>query len=412
MTCENKKIICYMHFLWYFGIVIKGIKGFEMELNYLIVYLEILTLCWIFTAVIFLSVRPDFGSVWEVRIFKCLLVTVLIALIADGFTHAHYRHFIHLPIPLLSFLYGLYMFMMSGLLSYFWLLFAEMKLNVSIADNRKYFILATIPVILIGIAAFSSIKTGWLFQIDENAVYHRGPFWVHQNIVAYGFFLITTVHALIKAKNEKSPQQRKEYYIISMFLISPFFGALLQLFIGSHPFVAPATVLGMFFIFINLQANAINRDTLTSLNNRKSTNEYIEENLTKATKENAYYVFMIDIDGFKLVNDTYGHLEGDKALVLFANVLRKNVDEYHGFVARYGGDEFLVVIEKKYLEDPDKFMEDVNDALAVEKEKQGLLYSLHGSYGYKICDGSSKRLESVIDDADAMLYKVKMARKA
>ena len=121
---------------------------------------------------------------------------------------------------------------------------------------------------------------------------------------------------------------------------------------------------------------------------------------------------MIDIDGFKLVNDTYGHLEGDKALVLFANVLRKNVDEYHGFVARYGGDEFLVVIEKKYLEDPDKFMEDVNDALAVEKEKQGLLYSLHGSYGYKICDGSSKRLESVIDDADAMLYKVKMARKA
>ncbi len=105
-----------------------------MELNYLIVYLEILTLCWVFTAVIFLSVRPDFGSVWEVRVFKCLLVTVLIALIADGFTHAHYRHVIELPIPLLSFLYGLYMFMMSGLLSYFWLVFAEMKLKT---DKRS-----------------------------------------------------------------------------------------------------------------------------------------------------------------------------------------------------------------------------------------------------------------------------------
>ena len=383
-----------------------------MEFNYLIVYLEILALSWIFTAVIFLSVRSDFGSVWEVRIFKCLLVTVLIALIADGFTHAHYRHFLYLPIPLLGFLYGLYMFMMSGLLSFLWLLFAEMKLNVSLPDNRKYFYLALVPVVLIGIAAFSSIKTGWLFQIDQDAMYHRGPFWIHQNIIPYSFFLITTVHSLLKAKNEKSPQQRKEYYIISMFIISPFLGALLQLFIGNHPFVAPATVLGLFFIFINLQANAINRDTLTSLNNRKSTNEYIEENLTKASPENAYYVFMIDIDGFKLVNDTYGHLEGDKALVLFANVLRRNVDEYHGFVARYGGDEFLAIIDKKYLDNPDKFMEDVNAELAKEKEKEGLLYSLHGSYGYKICDGSSKRLESVIDDADAMLYKVKMARKA
>lgn len=86
-------------------------------------------------------------------------------------------------------------------------------------------------------------------------------------------------------------------------------------------------------------------DTLTGLPNRAFLNSHAEETLTLALKnQTTFGIEIIDIDFFKQLNDTFGHLSGDRFLSQFAELLQQLTHEYENvFVARYGGDEFVVV---------------------------------------------------------------------
>ena len=259
--------------------------------------------------------------------------------------------------------------------------------------------------------SFATIKTDWFFSIDDEGIYTRGPYWFLQVFVCYGYFLFTTVHAFMAARREPSALVRKQYYTISAFLIAPAIGALLQLLIGLHPFVAPATSISMLIIFLNLQANMINNDSLTGMHNRKSAERYIEELKLHASPRNPFYLYMMDIDKFKKINDSFGHVEGDVALRTIANVLQKVCDEYSGFICRLGGDEFLAVIESKQIKDPEDFPAAIETAMEKEARILNLPYELVISAGYTTCDSPMQRLNNLISDADKDMYKNKQNNK-
>ena len=80
------------------------------------------------------------------------------------------------------------------------------------------------------------------------------------------------------------------------------------------------------------------RDPLTGMRNRSGVAEQIDAVL-KSGEKGAF--FIMDMDNFKAVNDTYGHIEGDKVLVRFAKALRKII-EPGDLIARLGGDEFIL----------------------------------------------------------------------
>ena len=81
-------------------------------------------------------------------------------------------------------------------------------------------------------------------------------------------------------------------------------------------------------------------DTTTGIPNRAVVDQYINK-LSLNNKQ--YIVAMIDIDFFKKINDTYGHLYGDAVLAELASLLKVEVEEEEGFIGRYGGEEFLVI---------------------------------------------------------------------
>ncbi|MCR4822150.1 MAG: GGDEF domain-containing protein [Treponema sp.] len=84
-------------------------------------------------------------------------------------------------------------------------------------------------------------------------------------------------------------------------------------------------------------------DALTGVYNKKAITDYAEKRFTKGTKENAVLA-IVDLDHFKPVNDAYGHLSGDKVLKKAGDILRQIIGE-SGVIGRYGGDEFLLIIE-------------------------------------------------------------------
>ena len=90
----------------------------------------------------------------------------------------------------------------------------------------------------------------------------------------------------------------------------------------------------------------ISVDPLTHLSNRKTIDYYYEQWQDNKEENASLYLLMVDANKFKSINDTYGHLEGDKALVRIAEAMRLALRGHNRRfnIARYGGDEFVVLI--------------------------------------------------------------------
>jgi diguanylate cyclase (GGDEF)-like protein len=128
-------------------------------------------------------------------------------------------------------------------------------------------------------------------------------------------------------------------------------GALQLILHASVLMVWPATALAMVMMQIVTLTEKINLDHLTGLYNRKYLDEYVDDVLQMSRAGGAlrggkkFAAIMLDIDDFKSINDTFGHVEGDHAIVLAAELLRKSIRK-GDVAARYGGDEFLIVLDQ------------------------------------------------------------------
>ena len=89
--------------------------------------------------------------------------------------------------------------------------------------------------------------------------------------------------------------------------------------------------------------NSATTDYLTGLPNARSLFVHLDEEISRCKREgNSLAIMVCDLDGFKLINDQFGHLEGNKVLQLFAQLLRAASRNYD-YVGRMGGDEFVII---------------------------------------------------------------------
>lgn len=154
------------------------------------------------------------------------------------------------------------------------------------------------------------------------------------------------------------------------------------------------------------------RDALTRIANRRSFVEFLSRELIRGARRKEHLVILlIDIDHFKEYNDNYGHVKGDTCLTTVAQSLRKTLKRKMDFVARYGGDEFVVVlsdIEKESaLAIANSIKKNVNEE-AVEHRYSPVsdivTLTIGGVYFVPTEDTV---MEGVISKADAALYKAK-----
>ncbi|MGM0508046.1 MAG: ligand-binding sensor domain-containing protein [Fusobacteriota bacterium] len=119
------------------------------------------------------------------------------------------------------------------------------------------------------------------------------------------------------------------------------------------------------------------KDQLTGIYNRRYFNTRIDEffKLAKRSKTNLSFL-MIDIDKFKEINDTYGHLIGDKYLVGISDIISNQLARSTDFVARYGGDEFVVVLYDTDEKGSKKIAKDIREAV----EKYYTSVKLEGNF--------------------------------
>jgi len=150
------------------------------------------------------------------------------------------------------------------------------------------------------------------------------------------------------------------------------------------------------------------RDPLTGLYNRHYLHETLPRELARARRE-AYplAMVMVDLDYFKAINDTYGHVTGDQAITQAARVLQKLARE-SDLVCRYGGEEFLAVLPRMALEEALQLAERWRDAIAqATLHKFGTEIRLTASFGVAVFPEHATGGEALLQCADAALYSSK-----
>jgi diguanylate cyclase (GGDEF)-like protein len=148
-------------------------------------------------------------------------------------------------------------------------------------------------------------------------------------------------------------------------------------------------------------------DHLTGMANARALSIHLEQELARCKRENqTMAVIVTDLDGFKEVNDRYGHLAGDKVLKLFANSMR-NVCRSYDYAARMGGDEFVIVatnISPEAIQERALLLSDLAEEAGREVCGRNFL-SL--SLGAAFYPDDGQDAERLLSEADRRMYAVK-----
>ncbi len=154
------------------------------------------------------------------------------------------------------------------------------------------------------------------------------------------------------------------------------------------------------------------RDPLTNIYNRRYFNEIVPKVLNSSKRENELLNFlMIDIDHFKLYNDTYGHQKGDEVLVEVASAIKNSLNRADDYCFRLGGEEFGVFFKSETKEKSYKFAEKIRrsiEELKIEHSKSITSEFVTISLGLIYKNAKEiKDLQELYKQADELLYKAK-----
>lgn len=145
------------------------------------------------------------------------------------------------------------------------------------------------------------------------------------------------------------------------------------------------------------------QDTLTKLKNRYSINEYI---LSLTTKKQDFAIFFIDLDNFKVINDTLGHHVGDELLIKVSEVLYSIVEEERNLtVGRIGGDEFIIVrYGKNDLDEIKRVASKVIKEINRCYEFNSYMYEIKASMGISFYSEHSSKGSEILQYSDIAMY--------
>jgi len=198
-------------------------------------------------------------------------------------------------------------------------------------------------------------------------------------------------------------------------------GTLIPVSIQAFPVVMDNEISGVYFIYQDISERKQNEaiiahqafhDALTGLPNRYLFNERLNRALERARrKPYPFALVLMDLDRFKKINDTLGHLTGDKLLVEVGKVLTRSI-RATDTAARLGGDEFALLLEEfTSSEDILMILNRIQSLLHYDLEIDGQHLQTGGSMGIVVFEDAYRTAEDLLRDADIAMYRAKEQQK-
>ena len=293
-------------------------------------------------------------------------------------------------------------------ISALWAAYAFLRSGKMNMFNKKTMILFSLPAVVFFALLVSSPFHGLVFSIDlETSAYSRGPL-VFTHWLACIFYVVYGIVVICQTMSkEKSKIKKSELQYLLYFPIAPIVTLIFQIVFSSLTFTQFGMTFSALLLYASEQRLMVLTDDLTKLNNRRSLDIYIEGMLSHTNNPINLAVLMIDINRFKEINDTYGHLVGDVVLKNVAESLRQVCEKSAKrlFLCRYGGDEFLVVGKEASEEEVERIRENIITNVDKELQVGNDSISISASVGRALGQcGDSEDAEHLVRVSDEDMY--------
>ncbi|HAW15230.1 MAG TPA: hypothetical protein DCW41_00805 [Clostridiales bacterium] len=225
--------------------------------------------------------------------------------------------------------------------------------------------------------------------------------------VPAAYIIISSVRLVMEALKKENFAHRSGFISYAIYPVVVLgFGSLQVIWLNAPLFCFGSTIMMVYVYIISLD-NLVSLDPLTGLNNRAQLKRYVSnEIMWTGDDKKMGYVLMIDLNKFKNINDRYGHLEGDAAIVRAADAIRIACSGLNSrsFVCRYGGDEFIVLVATENEEEIKALKQLIKATLADMNHKAEAPYELACGIGYAPYSGETTAFQGAVKAADEALY--------
>ena len=367
----------------------------DMNLSFSVLTANIISILLIGT--LYLANRQKAEYDRDMRLLQQMMVTIGIANISDCCVY-YLAGSSNIVIKVLVFLSGSGLFLGNVMIGYLWAKFIMVHMNIPFSDIRRniYRTIGLISIVLLVINIFYPL----VFSVSDGR-YQRGFAYIIFLIFA-AFYILDSLYLYVKRVKKNGSLK---LFPVHIFLIPVILGVVIQAFFVEIAITWTSIAISVAGIMTALKNEIIFTDCLTGLYNR----EYLEFLHKRACNKKDCWVsgIMIDLNGFKQINDNYGHAEGDLALCIVADLLPKSFSEY-GVVTRYAGDEFVIMLNTTDDQLIQKIIKSAKKNFVTENEKNDKPYQLSASMGYAITNLSNETIDDFMNRIDEQMYQDKM----
>ena len=296
----------------------------------------------------------------------------------------------------------IYIFMVAY--SYAWLDYVMAYEQVPDRNKPRHRLIVAMPFLVSTVILILQLVTAPETLINHDTLETQLGFTVYMVVVPVIYLTAILFYAIRRAGKEENRTEKHRHLFIGFFPLLGSIGGIIQTMMPYAPILCFVILILMLVFYIQSLELRVSLDPLTGLNNRGQLEKYCSQHGNTIVEGRLTVAVMMDIDKFKAINDTYGHAEGDKALVIVSNAL-KTVANRHSipsFLCRYGGDEFILILHPVAIEEVEEVLTEIQEE--VNQDNTGSPYKLSISAGY---DKMQDSIQACIKSADEKLYHVK-----
>jgi diguanylate cyclase (GGDEF)-like protein len=299
----------------------------------------------------------------------------------------------------LNYIFNSFLYLFDPLPVIFWVAYVMSQANYRQKVIKKTLHMISIPYFILVIGLLINPMLKMLFYIDGQGYYHRGPFYIYLYSLCY-FYILTAYFFIIK--NRKKLDKRT-FNALMIFALPPAVGGLAQTCFFGLMLMSPGITLSLIIIYINIQNRRIYTDYLTGVFNRREADGFVRRKINGMPYE-SFSAILFDIDRFKEINDRLGHVTGDDALESVAKIITGALRS-EDFVARYGGDEFLAILNIGDINQLKKTVARILSEAEAFNQLSQKPYVVSLSMGYDVYDRlSGLNEEQFIKRIDKLMY--------
>lgn len=285
-----------------------------------------------------------------------------------------------------------------------WIRYIDYKIFRDYEKANKRFLYYLIPFYISTALIIINLFTGIVFTISPENIYSR----------SFGVYIITSLSIIMVAtvfflsRRYKKEIQGKILEAIFLFMLIPMIAGIIQILVFGIPLIWPAFTLATVIVFNLVEIDSFLKDPLTKLNTRGQFENRLKYMLKRGS---SFSIIMVDLNYFKRINDKFGHKEGDEALISVSSIIDNSVKRYDT-VCRYGGDEFMLMIESDKIKAGEKVVSRISESVETYNSKMIKPYKLSLSYGNVYVGAeNTEGVKDILSKVDLLMYSDKEIRK-